>query len=240
MKAIGVILLLIPVAVHTLPQMTMPVDCADVYSGGFGHSGVFTIYPGGATSAVQVYCDMGCDDRPDGKKWTVIQRRKDGTVNFYRGWDQYRNGFGQASGEYWLGLENIHLLTQRKKYELRVDMEDFQGAKVHVQYSSFYIDPEHEGYKLHFSGFKDGGAGKSMDIHNGQRFSTFDKDQDSSTANCAQTYLGGWWYEECHSVNPNGEYLWGSSIYGIGINWVSWKGYKYSLKAIAMKIRPVE
>lgn len=42
------------------------------------------------------------------------------------------------------------------------------------------------------------------------------------------------------SVNPNGVYLWGDSIYGIGINWVYWKGYKYSLKAIEMKIRPVE
>ncbi|XP_071241403.1 microfibril-associated glycoprotein 4-like isoform X2 [Salvelinus alpinus] len=170
----------------------------------------------------------------------VIQKRKDGTVNFYRGWDQYRSGFGQASGEYWLGLENIHLLTQRKKYELRVDLEDFEGAKVHVQYSSFSVDSEHEGYKLHFSGFKDGGAGKSMDEHNGQKFSTFDKDQDTHVSNCAKSYLGGWWYGECHSVNANGVYLWGDSIYGIGINWVTWKGYKYSLKAIAMKIRPVE
>lgn len=27
----------------------------------------------------------------------------DGTVNFYRGWNQYKNGFGHAAGEYWLG-----------------------------------------------------------------------------------------------------------------------------------------
>nr|XP_046187988.1 microfibril-associated glycoprotein 4-like [Oncorhynchus gorbuscha] len=240
MKALDVLILLLPVAVNTLPYDIMPVDCADVYRKGFGHSGVYTIYPAGTTSPIQVYCDMGCEDQPGGGKWTVIQKRKDGTVNFYRGWDQYRSGFGQASGEYWLGLENIHLLTQRKKYELRVDLEDFEGAKVHVQYSSFSVDSEHEGYKLHLSGFKDGGAGKSMDEHNGQKFSTFDKDQDTHVSNCAKSYLGGWWYGECHSVNPNGVYLWGDSIYGIGINWVNWKGYKYSLKAIEMKIRPVE
>ncbi|XP_036794297.1 microfibril-associated glycoprotein 4-like [Oncorhynchus mykiss] len=86
----------------------------------------------------------------------VFQERKDGTVNFYHGWDQYRSGFGQSSGEYWLGLENTHLLTQRKKYELKVDPEDFEGAKAHVQYSSFSVHSEHEGYKLHLSGFKDG------------------------------------------------------------------------------------
>lgn len=33
----------------------------------------------------------------------VIQRRMDGTVNFYRPWDQYKMGFGDAAGEYWLG-----------------------------------------------------------------------------------------------------------------------------------------
>ena len=41
----------------------------------------------------------------------------DGTVNFYRGWDQYKNGFGHAAGEYWLGKQeanpqNTHYLTR--------------------------------------------------------------------------------------------------------------------------------
>ncbi|XP_067089747.1 microfibril-associated glycoprotein 4-like isoform X2 [Osmerus mordax] len=235
MKVFVVLVALLPVAVSSPPFL--PVDCADVYSSGFGSSGVYTIYPAGPTSPVQVYCDMGCVDEPDGGRWTVIQRRMDGTVNFYRKWDQYKSGFGQASGEYW--LENVHLLTLRKKYELRVDMEDFEGAKVHVQYSSFSVGPENDGYQLDLSGFTDGGAGNSMTADSGKKFSTFDKDQDTSSSNCAQNYLGGWWYGECHSVNPNGQYLWGSSIYGLGINWVSWKGYKYSLKAIEMKIRPV-
>lgn len=40
------------------------------------------------------------------------------------------------------GLENIHLLTLRKTYELRVEMEDFEGAKAYVHYSSFSVGPE--------------------------------------------------------------------------------------------------
>ncbi|KAM6957143.1 microfibril-associated glycoprotein 4-like [Aplochiton taeniatus] len=228
--------LLLPLA-DTLPVFP-PVDCADIFSNGFGRSGVYTIYPAGPTSPILVYCDMDYDN--EGAKWTVIQKRKDGTVNFYRGWDQYRTGFGQASGEYWLGLENIHLLSLRKRYELRIDMEDFEGTKVYVQYSSFSVGSEHEGYTLHLTGFKDGGGGGSMAEHNGDKFSTFDKDQDTYAGNCAKSFLGGWWYGGCHSVNPNGMYLWGSSTYGIGINWVSWKGYEYSLRAIQMKIRPVQ
>ncbi|XP_029996620.1 microfibril-associated glycoprotein 4-like [Sphaeramia orbicularis] len=231
-----VFLLLIPGALCS--PVFLPVDCSDLYNRGFGHSGVYTIYPAGSTSPVQVYCDMGCEDDPDSGKWTVIQRRKDGTINFYRGWDQYKTGFGQASGEYWLGLENIHLLTLRKSYEMRIDMEDFEGAKAYVQYSTFSVGPEQEGYILTLSDLTDGGAGTSLSDHNGLSFSTFDKDQDTHSTNCAKTYFGGWWYGECHSVNANGLYLWGSSTYGMGINWRSWKGYEYSLKAIAIKIRP--
>ncbi|KAK7940469.1 hypothetical protein WMY93_003795 [Mugilogobius chulae] len=228
-------LLLIPVAACS--PAFIPVDCSDRYDKGYGRSGIYTIYPAGPVSPVQVFCDM--DEASEGTKWTVIQRRQDGTVHFYRGWDQYKAGFGQASGEYWLGLETIRMLTTRKNYELRVDMEDFNGAKVFAHYKSFSVGPEDEGYKLSVSGFVDGGAGDSLSGHNGFSFSTFDKDQDSGRdINCAKTYLGAWWYEQCHYANPNGVYLWGSSTHGLGINWFSWKGYEYSLKAITMKIRP--
>lgn len=57
------------------------------------------------------------------------------------------------------GLETMHLLTQSKTYELKVEMEDFDGQRVHAQYSSFSVGPESEGYMLNLGNFTNGAAG---------------------------------------------------------------------------------
>ncbi|XP_031418077.2 microfibril-associated glycoprotein 4-like, partial [Clupea harengus] len=221
-------------------SLQYPTDCADLLSSGSRVSGVYTIYPDGVRTGVQVYCDMGCQDTKEEGGWTVFQRRVDGTVNFIRPWNQYKDGFGNASSEYWLGLESQHQLTTNREHELRVDMEDFEDNRVFARYSSFAVGSEIEGYKLTVGGFNNGGAGDSLAYHNGQKFTTFDKDQDSHSGNCADTFFGGYWYDECHVSNPNGLYLWGNTSHSaVGVNWRAFKGYHYSLKSITMKIRPV-
>eukprot|EP00064_Thunnus_orientalis_P025174 superscaffoldBa00012073_g25510 len=176
-----------------------------------------------------------------GGRWTVFQRRMDGSVNFYRPWDHYKKGFGIAAGEYWLGLENLFHLTRRKKVELLVDMEDFSGKKVFARYSSFSIESEFYGYRLHVSGFKNGGAGDSLSYHNKQKFSTFDRDQDPDSRDCAKLHLGAFWFNRCHYSNPNGIYRLEAdgTVKYVGVEWQTWKGYNRSLKTISMKIRPV-
>ncbi|KAJ0060048.1 hypothetical protein NL108_002841 [Boleophthalmus pectinirostris] len=220
-----------------------PVDCNDIlehndYKYQSRQSGVYTIHPYGEKFGVQAYCDLATD----GGGWTVIQRRMDGTVNFYRPWSQYKTGFGEADGEHWLGLEFIHMLSSRKPHELLVEMEDFEGNKASARYSSFSVGSECDGYKLQVSGFIDGGARNSLVTHDGMKFSTFDNDQDTWSENCAKKFVGAFWYSNCHDTNPNGIYRWGAdnSLYAVGMEWDSWKGRDYSLKAISMKIRPVK
>ncbi|KAI8495050.1 Fibrinogen- domains (FReDs) [Branchiostoma belcheri] len=60
-----------------------------------------------------------CSAPGKGCSWTVIQRRLDGSVLFNRTSEEYKRGFGNKNGEYWLGNENIHLLTNQKAYTLR-------------------------------------------------------------------------------------------------------------------------
>ena len=64
-----------------------------------------------------------CDMETDGGGWLVIQRRiENGTVDFYRNWADYVQGFGDLEGEFWYGLENIHCLTTRDDEELRIEL----------------------------------------------------------------------------------------------------------------------
>ena len=39
----------------------------------------------------------------------MIQRRMDGSVNFYRGWTEYKKGFGDINTEFWIGIGGFFL-----------------------------------------------------------------------------------------------------------------------------------
>ena len=77
-----------------------------------------------------------------GGGWTVFQRRLDGSVDFYRGWQHYKQGFGSLSGEYWLGLDIIHRMTNTSQNKLRIDMEDTSGNSRYAHYDLFTISNE--------------------------------------------------------------------------------------------------
>ncbi|XP_013384269.1 ficolin-1-like [Lingula anatina] len=176
----------------------------------------------------------------DGGGWTLFQKRMDGSVDFYRGWQSYKHGFGNMTGEHWLGNEQIHTITNQKRYELRVDMEDVNGVWRYARYDNFAIASEEANYQLTLGAYS-GNAGDSLSLHRGYPFTTKDRNNDALTSqNCAQQYKGAWWYERCHDSNLNGLYHLGHhSSYGDGVNWKTFKGYHHSLKTTEMKVRPV-
>lgn len=83
----------------------------------------------------RVYCDM----HPDGGGWFVFQRRQDGSVDFYRGWNDYKAGFGRLMADFWVGNDKIHRLTSSRPSSLRVDFEDWRGVRAYAKHGKFSI-----------------------------------------------------------------------------------------------------
>ncbi|KAL9985727.1 hypothetical protein ACROYT_G008165 [Oculina patagonica] len=210
-------------------------NCAELYKSGERISGVYSIDPDGSGAF-----DVFCDQTTAGGGWTVFQKRLDGSVDFYRDWTDYKSGFGNLNGEFWLGLDKIHRLTQSENGKLRVDLKDWEGDTRFAEYDSFAIGDEASKYSLSLGSYSGSASDSLSTIHNGKPFSTKDLDNDSSGGNCAVSYKGAWWYASCHHSNLNGLYHHGQhSSTADGVNWSHWKGYHYSLKQVGMKIRPV-
>ena len=84
----------------------------------------------------------------------MFQKRQDGSVDFYRGWDDYKKGFGNLlNGEFWLGLEKIHRLTASSSYKLHVDLEDINNKTSFAEYSSFDVASKSFKYQLSLGKF---------------------------------------------------------------------------------------
>ncbi|XP_030291536.1 tenascin-like isoform X5 [Sparus aurata] len=208
-----------------------PRDCAQILLNGETTSGLYTIYVGGEESQpIQVYCDM----TTDGGGWMVLLRRQNGKLEFYRNWKNYTAGFGNMNDEFWLGLSNLHKITNSGHYELRVDLRD-KGESAYAQYDKFTIAEPRTRYKLYIGAYS-GTAGDSMTYHQGRPFSTYDNDNDIAVTNCALSYKGAFWYKNCHRVNLMGKY--GDTSHSKGINWFHWKGHEHSIEFAEMKIRP--
>uniref|UniRef100_A0A5F9C703 Angiopoietin 2 n=1 Tax=Oryctolagus cuniculus TaxID=9986 RepID=A0A5F9C703_RABIT len=213
-------------------------DCADVFRSGLTTSGIYTLTFPNSTEETKAYCDM----ETGGGGWTTIQRREDGSVDFQRTWKEYKVGFGNPSGEHWLGNEFVSQLTNQQRYVLKIHLRDWEGNEAYSLYEHFYLSSEEFNYRIHLKGLT-GTAGKISSISQpGNDFSTKDADNDKCICKCSQMLTGGWWFDACGPSNLNGMYYpqrQNTNKFN-GIKWYYWKGSGYSLKATTMMIRPAD
>uniref|UniRef100_A0A667ZT13 Angiopoietin like 3 n=1 Tax=Myripristis murdjan TaxID=586833 RepID=A0A667ZT13_9TELE len=182
----------------------LPSDCSEVFNRGERISGVYAIKPN-RSEPFMVFCDMSKDGGE-----TVIQRRRDGSVNFDQTWEMYENGFGDFEDElwweFWLGLRKIHTLATQGNSVLHIQLEDWKQGKRFIEYN-FYLEGPESKYTIHLTQLR-GDLPDAMTNHTGMMFSTKDKDNDNhQNSNCAHNYTGGWWFNACGDTNLNGRYF---------------------------------
>ncbi|XP_062583736.1 ryncolin-1-like [Saccostrea cucullata] len=183
-------------------------SCLDLFNAGRNCSRLYTIYPWmDYDRPVEVFCDMSTD----GGGWTIIQRRLDGSLSFNRPWTEYKQGFGKADSEHWLGNDYIHQLTISTP-SLYVGITLNNGTSFYAHYPQFSISDETDGYRLHLNGTALGTlddsmrAAAAMNI-TGWRFSTPDRDYDAwPEGSCSSHFKGGWWFNWCSHTFLNGEW----------------------------------
>ncbi|XP_070478996.1 angiopoietin-related protein 4 [Equus przewalskii] len=224
---------------HNISRLhRLPRDCQELFEGGERQSGLFQIQPQGSPPFL-VNCKMTSDGG-----WTVIQRRRDGSVDFNQPWEAYKAGFGDPQGEFWLGLEKVHLIMGDRGSRLAVQLQDWEGNAESLQFP-VHLGGEDTAYSLQLTAPVASELGATTVAPNGLSlpFSTWDQDHDlRRDKNCAKSLSGGWWFGTCGHSNLNGQYFRSIPLQRQqrkkGIFWKTWRGRYYPLQATTMLIQP--
>uniref|UniRef100_A0A915HDI8 Fibrinogen C-terminal domain-containing protein n=1 Tax=Romanomermis culicivorax TaxID=13658 RepID=A0A915HDI8_ROMCU len=197
-----------------------PKDCADyqTQSRSISGYGTFTVYypscasAGSLCSTLQVSCDFTFD----GGGWTIIQKRQNGQLDYYRTWNEYKNGFGSQDNEFWLGNEYVYQLTSTMgvTYELVILMSSIINMQITVRYNRFQLGSQYDFYRLTLGNMIQGdtpsecnyialslkhfhsNAADSLQPSRNQRFGTKDQDVDYDPGtSCGIWWRSGWWHD---------------------------------------------
>jgi len=145
----------------------------------------------------------------------LIQQNIDGSNFFNRSWAEFKVGFNDSRGNYWLGNDLLSQLTLSGHYKLRFDLQLLNHSWCWAEYSRFTVHGESSNYTLHVSGYSGNiGFDALGRYHHGMKFTTYDRDNDPWTSNstesrqyndnCAKAIGGGFWYGNCGRCRVNG------------------------------------
>ncbi|XP_017105352.2 fibrinogen C domain-containing protein 1-like [Drosophila bipectinata] len=173
----------------------------------------------------------------------VIQRRVDGSVDFTRSWNEYRDGLGNLTGELSIGLDKLHFITNSRQHELLIRLGIVNGSTDFVKYDDFMVCIKDTAYLLESIGNHTGSAGDSLNkYHTNMIFLTFHGDTHLHKYNYAEKFGGGWRLPNCALSQLNRRFYkegkQKDDLYGILCR--SCHGWEYNVSHtfVKMMIRP--
>ncbi|KAJ3648710.1 hypothetical protein Zmor_020490 [Zophobas morio] len=214
----------------------LPRNCREIKERGYDISTTYLIKPDFAPNAIKVLCDL----EKRGGGWTYILNRFDGSQSFGFDLEEYKKGFGNLSGEFWLGLDNIHYLTGYKNNELLVELEDWKNRSMFAHYGRFSVGSEDEDYVMTAKEYS-GTATNGMIYSDNMKFSTKTKDRDlMPSENCAEYLDASWWFRDCTRCLLTGKYSKGERSFYEERQSMFWSTNTetYILKKAKMMVRP--
>ena len=174
--------------------------------------------------------------------WIIIERRVDASVSFERSWDEYVAGFGDIDGNFWLGLDVIHDLTEARSMSLQIDVVAFNIPAVSIPYQQFHVGDAASKYLLTITSDASGGYNlyNSFTYQSDTPFSTSDRDNDNHADSCAAMFGGGWWFSGCCKVCFNGIYGGASNITNVNMRMQYLSDNDFEpIRTVTMKIRAI-
>jgi ficolin len=163
----------------------------------------------------------------------VVQQNFNGRPFFDRSWAEFKAGFGDVGGDYWIGNERLHEITEDGRYKIHFDLLSAGDKQWYwAEYSTFVVGAESTNYTLRIDGYS-GTSGNAAGVYtyagefnpnmvlNGTAFTTRDRDNDQDPDhNCANWsgIIGGFWYNHCGYVLINSA---DESLYGFSWIWIT-------------------
>jgi len=139
----------------------------------------------------------------------LIQQNINGSNFFNRSWAEFKVGFNDSFGNYWLGNELLSQLTANNRYKLRFDLQSRSNTSnwYQAEYSTFRVLTEADNYTLQVAVYSGNAGWDAFSYSDGMMFTTYDRDNDLNTGrqstNCVAYTGGGFWYNNCTWIAVN-------------------------------------
>ena len=138
---------------------------------------------------------------------TMMQNKVDNSNAFDKNWADFKAGFFDSHGNFWLGNDNIYQLTNTRSCTLKITFTTQSGTSEYANYVGFKIDTEANGYQILTASLVQSISSILYDAllyRLNRKFTTKDRDNNvGGSSDCATKYQAGFWYGSALSLADN-------------------------------------